>query len=128
MKIKLLNEEVANVDKADIVGAYNLIQALKNNYKELVALEDRLDDEYREFYKSLEYAEENETDMGKMDTMYAENDRLVEELEEVRWYINALEEHIKELERWYGDMESVSIEWNDTMCKRYKELTEMEIF
>lgn len=128
MKIKLLNEEVANVGKADIVGAYNLIQALKNNYKELVALEDRLDDEYREFYKSLEYAEENETDMEKMDAMYAENDRLVEEFEEVRWYINALEEHIKELERWYSAMESVSIEWNDTMCKRYKELTEMEIF
>lgn len=125
MKIKRLNEEVSKSSSFNIREFDSLINGLEKYKNEAYSLWDKTEDEYIAFRKALDKAEENNVGSDDLNRLYDENDRLVQNDEDAKWYYEALDEHIKTLRSVYSSLESIVVEWNEDMCKRFPELTEM---
>lgn len=125
MKIKRLNEEVSKDSSFNIREFNRLIDGLEKYKNEAYSLWDKTEDEYIAFRKTLDKAEELAEESDNLDRLYDENDRLVQNDEDAKWYYEALDEHIKTLRSVYSSLESIVVEWNEDMCKRFPELTEM---
>lgn len=125
MKIKRLNEEVSKDSSFNIREFDSLINGLEKYKDEAYSLWDKTEDEYIAFRKVLDKAEESEEGSDDLDRLYDENDRLVQNDEDAKWYYEALDEHIKTLRSAYSSLESIVVEWNEDMCKRFPELTKM---